>query len=231
VLFDLDDTLLDRARMIEGYARIFEAEFRDRLEDLSVAAVERVLRRADRGGYHQGRRSSDLVAWLRWKRAPRPEELDAHFDRLAPAVAVAREGARETLERLRALGLALGVVTNGRERPQREKLASTRLLELFDAVVISESAAVEKPDPAIFALAAAQLGAAPGETWFVGDHPRNDVLGAAAAGLTAVWLRGSHAWPRGEAEPERAIDRLPELCALIEREREAPQRAAAWPTR
>ncbi len=231
VLFDLDDTLIDRARMLEGYARTFEADFRERLDDVSVDGVARVLRRADRGGYHQGRRSADLVAWLRWKRRPRTEELDQHWDERTPAAAAPSEGARETLQALRDRGLPTGVVTNGRERAQREKLQRSGLLELLDAVVISESAAIEKPEPGIFALAVAQLGASPGETWFVGDHPRNDVLGALAAGLVAVWLRGRHPWPRGEAEPEYALDRLPDLLPLLDRARGDAAAVAAWPTR
>jgi putative hydrolase of the HAD superfamily len=231
ILFDLDDTLLDRSRMLEGYARAFESDFRERLDDVSTAGVERVLRRADRGGYHQGRRSRDLLLWLRWKRPPHADELDRHFERCAPRAAVTREGARETLEALRARRLPIGLVTNGREHPQREKLSHTRLLELLDTVVISESANVEKPEPAIFALAAAQLGARAAETWFVGDHPRNDVLGAAAAGLVPVWLRGRHPWPRSEALPERAIDRLPELIELVDRELDPARGAPAWPTR
>jgi hypothetical protein len=49
---------------------------------------------------------------------------------------------------------------------------------------------VQKPDPRIFAHALAQIGCRASDTWFVGDHPVNDVLGAAAVGLRAIWLTG-----------------------------------------
>ena len=50
--------------------------------------------------------------------------------------------------------------------------------------------------------------------WFVGDHPVNDVAGAHAAGMRAIWLRGFHDWPDGAAAMP-TIASLAELDALI----------------
>jgi putative hydrolase of the HAD superfamily len=33
------------------------------------------------------------------------------------------------------------------------------------------------------------VGAGPAETVFVGDHPRNEIIGAAEAGMRGIWLR------------------------------------------
>jgi FMN phosphatase YigB (HAD superfamily) len=51
---------------------------------------------------------------------------------------------------------------------------------------------VRKPDPRFFAAVGAALRADPGETMFVGDSVRDDVAGAAAAGMRsclATWYR------------------------------------------
>jgi len=46
----------------------------------------------------------------------------------------------------------------------------------------------EKPHPEIFARAVAAFGLTPGEVVHVGDHRREDVEGARAAGLQALHL-------------------------------------------
>ena len=100
--------------------------------------------------------------------------------RLAP-------GTRETLDRLRAGGLRLGVVSNSDGRVE-EALVAAGLRDRFDVVLDSALVGVEKPDPAIFRAALGALGVAPGEALYVGDLYDVDVVGARAAGMEAVLL-------------------------------------------
>jgi putative hydrolase of the HAD superfamily len=73
---------------------------------------------------------------------------------------------------------------------------------------------VQKPDPRIFAHALAEIGCAAVHTWFVGDHPLNDVLGAAAVGLCPIWLTGVQPWPVEHPAPTWQITTLGELVAM-----------------
>ena len=75
------------------------------------------------------------------------------------------------------------------------------------------------PDPEIFRRALSEIGCGAAVTWFVGDHPVNDVLGSAEAGLVPVWLEGIHPWPVGRPDPTRRIRALSELLGLVNRER------------
>jgi putative hydrolase of the HAD superfamily len=100
--------------------------------------------------------------------------------RLAP-------GTREALDRLRAGGLRLGVVSNSDGRVE-EALIAAGLRDCFDVVLDSALVGVEKPDPAIFRAALDALGVAPGEALYVGDLYDVDVVGARAAGMEAVLL-------------------------------------------
>lgn len=77
------------------------------------------------------------------------------------------------------------------------------LLEVFDAVVLSEREGVRKPDPEIYLLAARRLGLAPGECIFVDDLPAN-VSGATAVGMAGVLHR----------HPDITIPRLEELLGV-----------------
>ena len=84
----------------------------------------------------------------------------------------------------------------------------------MDCVVISEEVGYHKPDVRVFERALPALGCVGPEAWFVGDHPRNDIVGAAAAGLKPIWLTGIHPWPGELPQPEHSIDSLADLLEL-----------------
>jgi putative hydrolase of the HAD superfamily len=96
-------------------------------------------------------------------------------------------GTREALDRLRASGLRLGIVSNSDGRVE-EALIAAGLRNCFDVVLDSALVGVEKPDPAIFRAALGALGVAPAEALYVGDLYDVDVVGARAAGMEAVLL-------------------------------------------
>jgi putative hydrolase of the HAD superfamily len=93
----------------------------------------------------------------------------------------------DALARLRRAGLRLGVVSNSDGRVE-EALTAAGLRPYFDVVVDSMLAGVEKPDPAIFRTALDALGVTADEALYVGDLYEVDVLGANAAGMSAVLL-------------------------------------------
>jgi putative hydrolase of the HAD superfamily len=97
------------------------------------------------------------------------------------------DDAAPTLDALRD-GHAFVLVTNGASCLQREKLAASGLADRFDAVVVSGDLVTAKPDPVVFAHALQAVGCEPHEAVMVGDNLANDVGGALAAGLGAVWL-------------------------------------------
>ena len=110
---------------------------------------------------------------------------------------------------------ALALVTNGASCLQREKLAASGLAGRFDAIVVSGDLGAGKPDPAIFAHALAALGADPGAAVMVGDNLVNDVDGALAAGLRAVWLNRDGRQRPAERPEVVEIDDLDALPAAL----------------
>jgi HAD superfamily hydrolase (TIGR01509 family) len=113
------------------------------------------------------------------------------------------------LRRLRDLGLRMAVVSNS-NGTVRAKLARLGLAPFFDTIVDSTEEGVEKPDPALFRVALARLGARAQATLHVGDLYEVDVAGARAAGLQAALLD-----PLG-LYPEADCPRFPSLPALAE---------------
>lgn len=56
----------------------------------------------------------------------------------------------------------------------------------------------------------------PEQCVYVGDHPVNDIEGAAAAGMNTIWIRVNQPWREGlSARPLRTIERLDELLTFI----------------
>ncbi len=95
-------------------------------------------------------------------------------------------GAKETVARLHADNVATGIITNGYAYLQLAKIRHHGYEDLFETIVVSETAGAHKPAQRIFGLALAQTGAAPKDAWHVGDNVENDIAGAERAGLTSV---------------------------------------------
>lgn len=121
----------------------------------------------------------------------------------------------DVLRELRNAGLRLALVTN---QPYPAELllpdlASHRLLDRFDAVVVSHDVGFGKPHRAIFERAVEALGVGPGEALMVGDTPELDVAGAKNAGVMAALKRNGDRRRRAP-EADYTIDDLIELLTL-----------------
>jgi len=216
VLFDLDNTLTPRRACVRAFAPLFAADFADALAPVDAEALAAVLVEVDRGGYNPAR-GAELLEKLAWREAPAAADLDAHWPRRFADAVVPRPGLHELLDALGAAGARLGVVTNGGVYSQNRKVDVLGLRERVQSVVVSDAVGCKKPDPRIFALACQELGVNAEDSWFVGDHPENDVLGAMRAGMTGVWIRDAetgHDWPEGAPPPHHQIETLLELRDL-----------------
>jgi putative hydrolase of the HAD superfamily len=92
------------------------------------------------------------------------------------------------LARWRERGWRLIVASNW-DVSLHDVLDETGLRPLIDGVLTSAEAGVSKPSAAFFAAALELAGSEPGATIHVGDSLAEDVQGALAAGLDAVWLQ------------------------------------------
>ncbi len=103
-------------------------------------------------------------------------------------------GVSEFLDELQLQGVPKALVTDLTAQIQFRKLVYFKLDECFDAVVTSEEAGTEKPDPAPFLLALQKLGVGcqPNEVWMIGDSVEKD-LEPAKRHLGATTFLVSHA--------------------------------------
>ena len=98
------------------------------------------------------------------------------------------------LEALRAR-VPLAIVSNADHEYLHGTITTNGLA--FDHVISSESTRVYKPHPRIFQTALDALGIEdPSHALYVGDSPREDILGPQNLGIPAAWLnRAGDDWP------------------------------------
>ena len=186
VLFDLDETLHDKTATLTRMADLQFHHF-----DLGARAVDPA---GWRGDYvrlnHRHIPKIEVFEMLTHRHDLPPSLTDsllAHYDGTCGEQAQPFPGARETLERCQAAGLAIGCVTNGRDHMQRSKLAGLGLTGFFGSIVTSGGFGRKKPDPAIFQHCLQELGAEPSQAAFVGDSFSADMEPALALGMQAIW--------------------------------------------
>jgi putative hydrolase of the HAD superfamily len=119
--------------------------------------------------------------------------------------------ARETIDRIVAAGLRVGVVSNW-DVSLHDELARTGLAAGLDHVVTSAECGHRKPDPAIYHEVLRRLGVAPARALHVGDSAVGDVDGARAAGMHAIHVQRRAAGARRTPR----IGTLLELVAILD---------------
>jgi len=210
VAFDLDGTLFDHRSAATAGARAFLRSVGALRLDDAVAlwfdAEQREFEnwRSGRISFDEQRRRRlrSVLGQLGAEYVDEQQSLDQLFARYLVEYERAWRAYPDVvgvLDGLRGRGYSLGVLTNGSEEQQLRKLERIGILDLFDAVCVSEEIGAQKPDPRAFEILARRLDVAPSECAFVGDDPRMDVEGARTAGLPAVLVDRTRGETRGLA--------------------------------
>jgi phosphoglycolate phosphatase-like HAD superfamily hydrolase len=152
VLFDLDNTLVDRRLTLADWA----ASFRER-HGLDAEAESWLLTLlADRATPANFGQVHD-----RFSLAESPTALWSGYCADIAAAVICPPEVLAGLTQLRAAGWRVEVATNGATDIQRAKLRATGIAERVDAICISEEAGARKPEPAMFQEAIRRCTGAP----------------------------------------------------------------------
>jgi putative hydrolase of the HAD superfamily len=210
ILFDLDETLLDRTATVDRY---FAHQHQPMLgTQVPFSAYRQRFHELDRHGYAD--KYAVFSALAAEFALPVPvDTLIADFRANAWQHCELFPEALDVLTIVRRQGYRLGIITNGSVESQHAKLVATGLLALVDVALISAQEGMQKPDPRIFHRAAERLNVAPSACMFVGDNPATDMVGAAHAGYTLVWCQRHLPWP--EELPYCAVTTITNLRELV----------------
>ena len=216
VLFDLDQTLLDRTVSLDGFLDQQYSRFSKRIGAPGLEAWRSRFVSLDQNGHvHKALVYKALLADFGGD-AHAAADLLADYRQRSCEHARGFPGMAQTLAALRGRGLKLGIVSNGETDFQMRNIKALGLEGMVDAILISEAEGLRKPDAAIFFRAAERVGATPEECLFVGDNPEADILGAYGAGMKTAWFNAGAVWPEGLAvNPGAEIKELAQTLALV----------------
>ena len=207
VMFDLDDTILDRGKAVDNMFSFIAKTF---YSNVVTDEMRLFFIKHDNRGYSN---KIDVMNSLFDKfpptsRLPSSEIYD-FWDSHFPLGFSLSEEEINTLKKITA-NAKTAIITNGRTKGQKLKIEKTGLDKIFDTIIISEEVGIEKPDAQIFNLALKRLGVSNDKALFVGDNLKNDIKGGQNANIKTAWYN-----------PEKVINNtgiVPflEVCCLSE---------------
>lgn len=206
VLFDLDDTLLDR----ESAFRLWAHDFID-CHNLSDASLETIIRIDGEGDKPVVNFFTELVEALGIRTSV--GELVDQFWAVYPTCFTVQDSTYDALQRLRLSGWKLGIVTNG-PLTQWKKIEAANLLPFFDGFCVSGEIGIRKPHVGIFIEAAQRCGAAL-DGWMVGDSADADIVGGHQAGLQTIWFPRGQVWEKIGLVPDAVAVTITEAVETI----------------
>jgi putative hydrolase of the HAD superfamily len=215
VIFDLDNTILDRTTTFKNFTVGFLKAYFAHL-DPNQQILERIILLDEDGYKDKLELFTALLEELPWKEKPEVAELLDYYNREYVKSAVLMDHAREVIQHIRNKNYKTGLITNGKTLIQYGKVDQLGIRNDFDFIIVSEEAGCKKPDPRIFDMAAKKLDLKPEECIYIGDHPLNDIEGASKIGMQTIWMKVNQPWKDGlTAKPLHTIEKLSGLFDLI----------------
>jgi putative hydrolase of the HAD superfamily len=193
VVFDLDETLVDRRGSLDVYSKRLHSAFAD-----SVVVPEgqftTEFHRLDGNGRVPRDEFFEALSSALFRSTP-AKRIREHFEATAWMEPRLFDGIVDLLQALRARDWRIGIITNGGVQSQSAKIENSGLAELIDGSVISAAFGSKKPAPEIFRHMIESLAIDPVQSWFVGDDPKADVWGAKQVGFRTCWVERYSVWP------------------------------------
>ncbi len=210
VIFDLDQTLLDRTATFKRFLEKQYSKFQTDLKSVSKNEFISTCQQYDNNGYTA---KGVLYARVCNKYSLSiSDKLLADFQKEYGKEPILFTNVVAALKTLSS-NYKLALITNGFSKVQNAKINNAGIRNYFDVIKISEEEGVKKPNPVIFERCVNQLGVLASQAVYIGDHPEKDVVAAQQFGLQGIWRRNKY-----YSAPESAdgiIDDLSELSELL----------------
>ncbi|WP_244956231.1 HAD family hydrolase [Rhizobium changzhiense] len=172
VLFDLDETLIDKTATVLTFLPLQYQRFRLGEHGVDEQRYIAEFLQLEKAGLVRKRDLYPRLVETFGLPGELAEALFRDFETVYPGMAVPMSGAKQTISALKQYGVLVGVVSNGEGNVQRPKIAAAGLNEGLDLVVISGDIGLRKPEREIFELAVGRLHLPVDSCLFVGDNPR-----------------------------------------------------------
>jgi putative hydrolase of the HAD superfamily len=213
IIFDMDNTLLDfvnaKLRSLEAVVKCLGRDDDDQLlqyfltDSVDVENIDCIARYLkDRSIYSQETFNKCCEVYKKIKL----ENITIY------------PGVLETLDKLKAEGFKLAVVTDAFMDNAKARLKKTRLIDYFDLLVTADLVDSKKPEPDSIIYTLAKLEVSSSEAVFVGDSLRRDIALGNDLGLITVYAKyGETAFHEEvDIEADYFINNIEELIGIID---------------
>lgn len=152
---------------------------------------------------------------------PFTEDMASEFQRLYPLHQQKLRPSKlmsSLLDTCKESGISLGIITNGPEKHQLEKVKRMGLTRWFPSenILVSGGVGCAKPQTEIFLMQETHMNLNKTHTYMIGDSYANDITGAMNAGWHTIWINQHRAsLPEGAQTPDYTAHTEEELCRII----------------
>lgn len=221
-LFDLDDTLLDfsASEKLSFFKAMESLNVKCNLE--AVFQDYQIFNEALWRKFEQAEVTKDFLKVERFRQtfSQNKIEMDAELASLRylealPETVVVMEGARELCESMTKFG-ELGIITNGIEQVQNQRIRNSGLKDYFSFVSVSDEIGVAKPNPLFFEHTVKKARSFLQEkTVIIGDRIDADILGAHNFGIDSCWFNPYQKLNESEVVPTYEVRHLSEIIPKL----------------
>lgn len=185
ILFDLDNTLVDRQRIFKEmlFDKIKEYHKEATMKELTDI-VEQIIKWDDNGKVRRIKAFEKYVE--AYGIAVSANEINQYWEDHSGEIVYPFDDAKEVIDYLSGK-YRLGIVSNGTSKTQRKKLERLAFIDKFEYTIVSGELGIHKPDKRIFLHVCEEMHVKPEECVFIGDNYACDIEGSNAVGMKSIW--------------------------------------------
>ncbi|EXB27950.1 HAD family hydrolase [Acinetobacter courvalinii] len=187
VIFDLDQTLLDRITSLKRFLR-WQINFFQLVSTMKKEFfIQRFLELDDNGKIWKDSVYQQLIHEFSIDHVTHDMLLASYINDFNK-FSCCFKNVENTIIELKEQGYLIGLISNGRTPFQEHNFYALGLTEFFSSIIVSEAVGLRKPDPEIFLLGCKELGVCPQNCIFVGDNELADIQGAKAVRMKTIFF-------------------------------------------
>lgn len=217
VIFDLDDTLVDRNDAISNLFYVILEKYYINVNTDKVEDMLKKFRFYDKENYGETNKIKVLKPFFEEypsKIVMAEESMIDFWNENLPKCFTPDKSVLNLLEKI-SRRIKTAIITNGTTQRQKEKVKNSGLDKYFEMILISEEVGHRKPDKMIFDIAVDELNINSEEVLFIGDNLVWDVMGSQEAGMTGVWFNPLGISNDTDIKPDHEIRTLESILDLM----------------
>ncbi|MDD6467728.1 MAG: HAD family hydrolase [Erysipelotrichaceae bacterium] len=186
VLFDLDNTLIDRQKVFREMLLDQLGQYHPNMnyEEL-LGVVEQVMAWDNFGNVDRLDVFKKYVDY--YHLSVDADTINNYWKEHSGDIVYVFDDAEHVVHELQKK-YRLGLLSNGSVESQRRKINRLPFKDVFEYSLVSGELGIHKPDKRIFLKVCEDMGVQPEECVYVGDNPRCDIEGAIGAKMKPIWI-------------------------------------------